>query len=367
MVTSQMRWLGLMIIFLSFPSMGEDQSYAWSHFGAKSLAMGNASVAVPNGCQGIFHNPAILAMTKHDQWGARLGLLRSSNATEFIQKIPSLSSSSDVSVEASIDLLESHQGKHYKFLSYMNSCWQGRAGRAIGIVSSLGGILSIDGSPSILADIGQDTIIPVGTSRSFLSNRVKIGATVKLRLIDKFSDEITIELLTKLKDGEGIKADDFFVKGYGIGLDFGIIFSPLVSEAPNLGFSITDIGGTRFYEFPEKKMVTRLPRSVGGSLNVGFSARPIIIADRRPILIAIDVHGVNKNYSFTKKLQLGMEWTLIPMIKLLSGFHQGYFSWGLEFSYRAMEINLATYTEEMGSISGQDPLSLTTFELGIEF
>ena len=58
------------------------------------------------------------------------------------------------------------------------------------------------------------------------------------------------------------KIDDLAKQGTGIGIDFGLLFTPVKTMEPTFGLSITDIGGTSFKEIEGGDEATGKPASI---------------------------------------------------------------------------------------------------------
>ncbi len=69
---------------------------------------------------------------------------------------------------------------------------------------------------------------------------------------------------------------------------------------------------------------------------------------------SVDAHAINHPVHYSKKFNLGAEWGLGDIIKVQTGLHQGELSGGFQFDVMLFTLRFATYTEQLGTIAGQD-------------
>lgn len=69
---------------------------------------------------------------------------------------------------------------------------------------------------------------------------------------------------------------------------------------------------------------------------------------------SLDAHGINRPMHYSKKFNLGLEWGLGSIIKVQTGLHQGELAGGFEFDVFLFSCRFATYTEQLGTVAGQD-------------
>jgi hypothetical protein len=61
---------------------------------------------------------------------------------------------------------------------------------------------------------------------------------------------------------------------------------------------------------------------------------------------------MNLPMSFSKKLNMGLEWGYGRFLKVQSGLHQGYFTGGVQLDFRFLKLRALTYSEELGAVAG---------------
>ena len=204
--------------------------------------------------------------------------------------------------------------------------------------------------PSIaLIRFGPKVIVPMAIALNFLEDRLSVGFGIKLRAQGGVDDEFSIDSIEAFSDSEQL--DDKIIGGSGVGGDFGILFTPIKTMAPTIGLSITDIGGTTYNKMDISGKPLGTPKITLPSVNLGFSMRPWEWQSMY-LLTAVEMHSVNQPFSFSKKINYGMEWGLGSIFKVQTGLHQGYLSGGFELDVGILAIRAVSYAEELGHVSG---------------
>ncbi|MCX6127301.1 MAG: hypothetical protein NTV34_21480, partial [Proteobacteria bacterium] len=267
---------------LFFASVATGKELKWTHYGSRPLAMGNAYVAVADDYNAIFYNPAGLARIQ--SWSfeilnPRLGI--SANTVATIQDVRKLyggaasDSTGKGSIQPVLDIFQSLTGKpQYIALGWTPHFVMQNFGFGLGV--DVGGSLVVHRQISADVDAGVDVLAPIGYGRSFLEDRLSLGATIKgvLRTgVDREFSLADISAFTDSDEGSGsdTKLKDYVQSGKGVGADFGLMFTPVKTMEPTFGVSITDIGGTPLKSTSDTygKPAPRQP-----ALNTGVSFRP---------------------------------------------------------------------------------------------
>jgi hypothetical protein len=225
-----------------------------------------------------------------------------------------------------------------------------------GIGTKLAGNIVFHRYPSVDLDIGPRIVAPIAFAFNTLEDRLSLGFSLKARLRGGVNHEFSIQDIGALNSSDanstGPQLKDFIEGGFGYGADFGLLFTPIKTMAPTLGLSLTDIGGTAYTQIDVQGEAVSAPAPAQPSLNMGLSFKPIQTA-RNYILAAIEMHSLNQPYSFSKKLNLGVEWGFgEKIIKVQAGLHQGYLTGGLQFDLGLINLRLVTYSEELGAVAG---------------
>lgn len=326
----------------------------WTHYGIRPLAMGNAFVAVADDYNSIFYNPAGLARIKSfdgEVINPRVELSKS--VGELAKNVANLSSGSSTS--AVIDLIEQNTGKdQHLSLGLAPHLIFPNFGFGIGANSEA----SFAWHRSLAIDIlaGLDVVLPISLAFNAFEDRLSIGASIKGRMRtgvdDRFSMDDFSAFTSSNKDNpDQPTLDDYVSGGYGVGADFGLLFTPTDVMEPTLGISVTDIGGTPFTTPSNLKNYASTPEIVEQSINLGFSLKPVKQGPFQ-VLTTMDVHSINQGFSFSKKLNFGVEASYGSWAKLQTGLHQGYLSAGMLLDIGFFNLSLATYGVELSEYAG---------------
>ncbi len=341
------------------PAMAGEQR--WTHFGVRPLAMGNAYVAVADDYNALFYNPAGLARLK--TWSGELinpKVAISTNTIAAIQGVQKLLAGSTGDTDKMLDFLQSNTGKNNYFDIGLTPHLV-FPGFGLGLGVDVGADLTIHREISVDVDLGPRAILPIAYARNFFDQRLSIGAGVKAVAEGGVNHQFSINDINALSKSQtdttgataGPKLDDYVEGGYGVGADVGVLFTPVRRMQPTLGLSVTDLGGTPFTKTDVSGQALAAPRTRLPSVNVGFSFRPWE-AHGMYLLTAVDAHSINQPIHYSNKFNVGAEWGYGSIIKFDTGLHQGQITGGFQFDVFLLTVRFATYTEQLGTIAGQD-------------
>lgn len=328
----------------------------WTHYGVRPRAMGNAFVAVANDYNALFYNPAGLARIK--SWRGEFfnpTAEVSENTVKFLNDAKTLISGSAGSVTSVLDLLEENIGKTQHFSAQLTPHLV-FPGWGFGIGIDLSSSLTFHRDISAEIDFGPRIIAPIAIAANFLEDRLSVGGSIKFVAQGGVDREFSIndlEAFTGKSDKDGTELSDFVEGGMGVGADVGLLFTPVKTMEPTLGLSIADLGGTPFKQFDISGTALGAPKNRQPVLNTGISLKPIMTGTTY-LLVSADAHAINQPIHYSKKWNLGLEWGYGSIIKVQSGLHQGELAMGFEFDVFLFTCRFATYTEQLGTIAGQD-------------
>ena len=342
------------------PSLAFSRDQSWTHYGLRPLAMGNAYVSVADDYNALFYNPAGLARLK--EWDGEFlnpSVEYSKNFPAAINDATNLAKNSSNSSKAVLDLLEKQTGENYHIgLGWTPHLIFKNFGFGLGL--QFVGDMEFHRYPSVDINLGPRLIVPISFAHNFLEDRLSIGLTVKGRLSGGINHEFSIQDIEafqkKSSDSNSSGStdlSDFVEGGTGIGVDAGMLFTPIRQMEPTLGVSITDVGGTPYTEFDVngEKAKIGAPKAVPTSVNVGVSCKPWS-SERTYLLTAVDMHSVNQPFSFSKKLNAGLELGLGSILKIQTGLHHGYLTGGVQFDVGLLNLKVVSYSEELGTVAG---------------
>jgi hypothetical protein len=351
--------LGMILILSGIAlvsSIGQAQELQWTHYGVRPQAMGNAFVSVVDDYNTLYYNPAGLARIK--KWDGELinpTMVIAQNTTSLISDIVALAQGDGGGTSGVLDLFKAQAGKA-QFIGLQLSPHLIFPNFGFGVSAQFNNQMAFTRFPSVGIDAGMKLIMPFSFAFNALENRLSYGFTVKGLFQTGIVHEFSLQDLEYLGGSEGGEAnqaslDDFIQGGPAVGVDTGILFTPIQTMKPTLGISITDFGGTVYQEFKIGGQVAAKPATRLPSLNVGFSMRPYEKTSQY-LLVAVDMHAVNQPINFSKKLNLGAEYGLGTIFKAQAGLHQGYLTAGLQLDVGLLNLKLATFAEELSAVAG---------------
>ena len=325
--------------------------------------MGNAFVSIADDYNALFYNPAGLARLK--EWDGELinpKVELSRNTSDFIKDASSLAGGSQDSVKNVLALIEKQTGKNQHI-------GLGLTPHLIFPGFGFGAGFDIDANmvfhryPSVNLDVGTRIVLPIAFAFNALEDRLSLGFAVKMRARGGIDHEFSIDDLesfikknNKATEGTAASTDqkelkDYVEGGVGAGGDFGLLFTPVKTMEPTFAFTVHDIGSTSYSKFDVGGEALGTPDPQLAAVNTGFSLKPIQTG-RMYVRTSIEAHAINQPYSFSKKLNLGLEWGHGEWIKVQTGLHQGYLSAGAQLDIMLLRIALVTYSEELGTYAG---------------
>ena len=341
------------------PSFADELN--WTHYGTRPLAMGNAFVSVADDYNALFYNPAGLA--RLDTWHLELinpSFAVSKNTVATAQDVSNLmQGNSASSVQATLDVFETLTGKP----QYVNVGWTPHLifpNFGFGVGVDIGGSVVVHRQISADLDAGVRATIPVAYARNFFEDRLSIGMAIKGLIKSGVEREFSladISAFTKkdATDSTGKQLKDYVVGGTAIGVDAGLLFTPVKTMEPTLGISVADIGGTPFKERSINGETFGKPKPREPALNAGFSMKPVK-TENHYLLTTIESHAINQPIHYSKKFNLGAEYGLGKVLKLEAGLHQGELSGGFQLDAWLLILRFATYAEQVGTVAGDDAL-----------
>ncbi len=207
-------------------------------------------------------------------------------------------------------------------------------------------------------DAGVDALIPVTFAKNFLEDRLSLGASIKGVFSTGVDREFSLaDIAAFSKDEESSASEpslkDYVESGRGVGVDVGLLFTPIKTMEPTLGISVTDLGGTPLKASSD---LYAQPAPRQPSMNTGFSFKPYSSGNMY-VLTAFDVHAANQPEHFSKKVNFGSELGLGKVVKLQAGLHQGELSGGFQLDAWLLILRFATYAEQLGATAGEDKMT----------
>lgn len=345
-----------------------------SHFvGIRPAAMGQAFTAVADDQNALYYNPAGLA--KRDSWsleilspyaGVNQYLIENMDAFEDLAKLGQSGSggNTDKFVEDLKPILTALSGENHFLRVGINPYFVMR-NFGIGVYVNEEAEVVPHGNalPNILDFQNQtDVDVRLGGGYRFFGDKLAVGGAASWHargvvLLDNLG---VFDLVDISKDKA--KRDDFLKQsvrlGYGIGLDAGMLFTPVETWTPTIGLSIMNIGDTKFRKIKSSssKFDAGTPDALPQTVNMGASVTPTF--GSWFLRGALDFRDVNLPTPASQKPALGGEagfkgkWISGAV---QAGLSEGYASGGLELRMIVVNLRYATYKTERGYFPTQNP------------
>lgn len=317
--------------------------------GVRPMGMGGAFTAVADDENALMYNPAGLARVERTRVGIFNPLLEMSDSS-----IGLLTDAADIDLDDSgevSDLLRDYMGdpQHVRMMPgfpYVLFPVGEHAGMMVGGFAQV----TVDADirnpvwpeTSVRANADLAGVAGGGLETGLEGLRAGLGAKVLVRqTLDKSYSAIEIA-----DDGFSDQVDDDLKSGSGVAADLGLLYSLPFIEAlkPQVGLAVLNVPEMGMGEAEGVPTVV----NVGAALSHRF--------DHVQLLGALDLQDVLSGYDedsdFGKRIHVGVE-AQFPVIGLRAGLNQGYPALGATIDFRALRLDLAMYSEEVGTYAGQ--------------
>lgn len=244
---------------------------------------------------------------------------------------------------------------------------------------------------------GDDPLSATGKLDAQLEVIVGLGFPVKLswanlylggdlRPFMRITGPISAVQLGAMLNGQGIMdslGDSPVYLGFGLAMDLGarLDFGRLLS----IGLVVRDISTPQAYgQFPASELDDALsgnasPSSTGNftvlpAISAGVALRPLpeSLADQVDVLVSLDLQDplalIREGSSFWNMVHAGVEASFFKgVVALRGGLNRGHWSGGFGLDLFVFELNLAVFTEELGTSPGDSPRTGFSAEFSIRF
>jgi hypothetical protein len=334
----------------------------------RALGMGDAFVAVANDYSGLFYNPAGLIRRDDGQINMYLNFGASEDIATFAEDVDKASQNTDPE-KAVMDVLQSAYGKNFAMrASLPNGIWVrpgwGLALIPVDLTANLGLHQSL--GPSVNATVISDTILAYGWAKDYYwLDRGRTSAGITFKAINRGYFNELISAIDLAADAEVVKPESFS-EGMTIDADFGLLFTP---ELPTEGvLSLLRIAKPTF------GAVVRNIFDYGFKNDLNIYNKTKNISDPEPLYRRIDLgsrweypeffifggRGVmdirdilHPQFSLKKGLHLGFEfdWQMFSWWRgqYRVGLSQGYVTAGASALFSVFNLDLVTYSEDVGT------------------
>lgn len=317
--------------------------------GIRSLGMGGASIAVANDETSVFSNPAAL------------GKLRDPFITIFDPELHFGADTSSfvsgfsfdvLSLDGLTEKISEHPGRNFHLKANLFP--------SIAVPNFTFGVLlkyDINGTvdsenDEIDLNYTQDFAAVLGYNLRFWDGRIKVGFSG--RYINRA--QITDQNPIPLSDAGNVEFDQLAQNGGALAADAGVILTAPWKWLPTLAVTVRDIGNTSFglgSGFASGN--GEQPDTVEQSIDAAIAFFPIM-SNRTRSTFTIEMRDILSDDQEDKDdimrlFHAGVEFNIYDVLFLRGGWHQRYWSAGIEFVMARLQFQLATYGEEIGTAS----------------
>lgn len=334
---------------LAPPALADDQQriYRSAHF----LGRGDTGIALADGEDAIFYNPAGIAQGK----GIYKTTVLASPMLEVSNDTRTLATQLLAQDGEMIATLRKYVGKpqHAGFYNFSGIVLR-RA--ALGLIASgttdilVSKSAETGGLEQISAEMANTAGATFTLADSFWDETLLIGATGKYL----YRGEAAIELsVLDQENFQNLDTNDLLGFGTGFGVDLGIMLKGKGHSEPAMGVTVHNVGTTRMSS--ELAAESSALKDLKQSINVGFALQPGTKFSKFRLLA--DYHDVTNVYgsNVLKKIHLGGEISVTGMIGVTGGLNQGAPGAGIWFNAWLLRVDLGMYTEETGDRVGTRP------------
>lgn len=315
--------------------------------GIRSLGMGGVSVATVNDETALLLNPAALGRLR-DFYGTILDPEIEFNNHVSAMRREKIFNGPFSLTEISPVVLD-HPGQQYHARAQLFPSFVGR-NFGIGLLGKY--VLDMRATaPQTVETFYQDDLaLVLGYNLRLWGGRLKIGVSGKV--ISRI--EVDEDLDTTLPVDNGFLAGAGILReGVGVSSDVGLQITAPWKLLPTLGAVLRDVGGTSFdkvtgFRGPD---TTERPRLVRQDLDVGLSISPIHSNGVRSQW-SIEYRGLltaSEQEDKAKLMHFGGELNFGDRFFLRGGYHQRYWTAGLEIASERLQFQLSSHGEEVGT------------------
>lgn len=330
--------------------------------GVRGRAMGGAQIAVVNDETALLVNPAGLGKLR-DFYGTYFD-----PEVEVSNNLNSMYKDSVFTQPFSIggvrDTMNASREKHYHAKTQVfPSVVAKNFGLGIYANYLLGGEINAAGD-NMDVYYRSDMALALGYNFRFFDGRIKLGFNVKLL------NRVELDSPTTDPNGSLDLQSLGVTEGTGLSTDVGLIMTAPWIWLPTLSAVVHDVGNTSFDKANGVRMsTTNRPNMVKQDVDVAVALFPIH-TNRVRSSWTIEYRGLLTSSEETDKAKLlhaGMEFNFGDVFFVRGGYNQRYFTGGFELSSENMQVQLASYGEEVGTNTAPKEDRRTVVKLAFRF
>jgi len=349
---------------------------------ARTMAMGGAFVAMSEGYQSFYGNPATFAQKEKE-----LTLLSmtpwvyvrptTSNISTFTSLAESMSSGDDTAMFSPLEDLIVDNG--FGLGASVGMGWIGK-GLGLGLIGS--GEMYVSGN-TLMGSTGTVDgqiagVVGIGVPLHLGKLTINVGGDVRPYL--RMTGDIDGSKLLDIMSGGDFMATEVDV-GFGLAVDLGARMD--LGRMFSVGVAVRDISTKQTYtvstigdvldggDLPDG---TQVEYPVYPNVTIGASVSPMP-ESMKPVFdltviaeIQDPVKVIQEKSSVWNLFHVGAEAEMLGgLFALRAGLNKGWISMGAGMDLLAFEFNVAVFTEELGPRPGDDPRTGISAEVAIRF
>lgn len=338
----------------------------------RALGMGNAFVAVANDYSALFYNPAGLATLEENDLNMSLDFAGSLAFADLLSDIDTAQATpgSDADKQNAVTaVLEKYYGDSFAIRMGAPQAIWARPGWAVGVIPldfTMRTSIHNAVGPAVNATVYADSTVAYGYAdrvKNFEYGNLFWGVTGKFVHRGYFSRSVNF---IELAADPNLVSENDLTSGITVDADLGLLWKPTIPETgifslleytkPTFGLVIRNVGETGFQGdgFIGKESTTS-PEKLYRTIDIGtrWEYPSFWIFGGRGVMDFRDI--LHPQYNFMKGLHLGFEfdWTMASWWKgqYRVGFSQGYLTAGLSAMFTFFNLDLVTYSEDLGTES----------------
>jgi len=313
--------------------------------GVRSLGMGGAYTAIVNDETALLTNPAGISRLR-DKIVTVFDPEFSGN-TNITEMLPAhkLTGAAIQSPYDLLQLLKENPGKHwYAKAQVFPSFAAPNVGFGLHAKWKYDAEVNSE-STNYRLDYVQDYAAVLGFSLKFFGGIVKLGGSA--RYVNR--TEIHRDFDPNVAS---IDMNQVASEGTGLAVNAGLILTAPVQWLPTLAVTVRDVGTTSYALTSGMFLQTQTrPADSPQVVDVGFALNPLLSNTTRMVITA-DYHDALNAYQdedAMKRIHAGVELNFDDVCFLRGGYHQRYWTAGFEIAGRFIQVQAATYGEEIGT------------------
>jgi hypothetical protein len=318
--------------------------YSYIYKGIRPMGMGGAFVAVSDDANALFYNPAGLARIEKTRMSILpLEVEVAKNSLDIYKD------ASDVDFDdptETTEFLRDNIGER-AHLAVNVFPYYSRPRFALAFYGTARVDLEVENRayPEVYTHVVSDMGGAIGYAHPLLDDALSLGGTFKFNHRQSLKETYTVTDITGDLNDE-IKDD--LQKGNGILIDLGVQYSfkEYDLEALRVGMSANNLGGASMGDAED----------IDDHVDIGVS----YVIDKLWITkttLAFDYVDLFSQYSgdddIAKRIRMGVEFKFPVLLTLRLGLYEGYFSGGVSLDGKFVQLDVLTYTEEIGAYAGQ--------------